>query len=73
MRKVIILAGLWVKLKMEKQETSYMWCGVSCSPVTVDNVSEVISPDLYRLIISSDTVTDPSAHITHKRQNFDVL
>jgi hypothetical protein len=54
MRKVIMIAGLWFKLKLEKHETSYMWCGVGCSPVTVDCVSEVLSPDLYRLIISSD-------------------
>jgi len=52
MRKVIMTAGLWVKLKLEKHETSYMWCGVGCSPVTVRNVSQVLSPDLYRLIIS---------------------
>ena len=54
MRKVITIAGLWVKLKLEKHETSYMWCGVGCSPLTVDNVSEVLSPDLYGLIILSD-------------------
>jgi len=54
MRKVIMIAGLWFRLKLEKHETSYVWCGVGCSPVTMDKISEVLSPDLYRLIISSD-------------------
>jgi hypothetical protein len=54
LKKVNTTAGLWVKLKLEKNETSSMWTGVGCSPVTVDNVSEVLPPDLYKLIISSD-------------------
>jgi hypothetical protein len=54
MEKVMTTASLWVKLKVQKHETSSMWNGVGCSPVTVDNVSEVLPPDLYRLIISSD-------------------
>lgn len=69
MRKVIMIAGLWFKLKLEKHETSYMWCGVGCSPVTVDYVSEVLSPDLYRLIISSDNCRwSISSHNTRKTE-----